>query len=83
MDVSWNISTGPSGFLNFHIGIASEKNGFPDIMDFVSTHGQRMKRLYHPHLFNGEEFYLVLKSTSKSGVTDIKVRLLLVMHQFD
>ena len=73
IEVSWNVSTGASGVHDFHIGIASERTSIPDVMDFTSTHGHQTKRLYHPHLFNGEQFYLMLKSTSKSDVTDVKV----------
>ena len=74
IEVSWNVTTGASGVHDFQIGIASERTSIPGVMDFTSTHGHQTKRLYHPHLFNGERFYLVLKSTSKSDVIDVEVR---------
>lgn len=73
IDLAWNVSSGTSGVHDYYIGIATEKTSVPDIVNFESTHGQRRKRLYHPRLFNGEQFYFVLKTVTKSAVTDIKV----------
>ncbi|XP_060580924.1 uncharacterized protein LOC132737608 [Ruditapes philippinarum] len=73
VDISWNVTTGPGGLHDYEVGIASEHSEIPDIMGFTTSHQHQHMRLFHPDIFDGEIFYLLIKSITQSSVTDIKV----------
>ena len=45
----------------------------PDIMSFKSSMHHSFMRLVHPGIWDGQEFFILLKVTTKSGVVDTKV----------
>ncbi|XP_060578984.1 uncharacterized protein LOC132735961, partial [Ruditapes philippinarum] len=73
IDISWNVTLGAGNVHDYEVGIASENSEFPDIMDFTSSHHHQHIRIFHPDIFDGEQFYVLIKSITKSSVTDIKI----------
>jgi len=73
--VSWNTTVGPSGVHDYEIGLATDNTSFPDILPFQSTKQHAFSRLFHPEIWDGDEFYILIQVTSKSSVSNIKVDL--------
>ncbi|XP_060577218.1 uncharacterized protein LOC132734491 [Ruditapes philippinarum] len=73
IDISWNVTPGASNVHDYEVGIASENSKFPDVMDFTSSHHHQHIRIFHPGIFDGEQFYVMIKAITKSSVTDIKI----------
>ncbi|XP_060604506.1 uncharacterized protein LOC132757271 [Ruditapes philippinarum] len=73
IDISWNVTLGAGNVHDYEVGIASEISEFPDVMDFTSSHHHQHIRIFHPDIFDGEQFYVIIKSITKSSVTDIKI----------
>ena len=80
--MSWNISVGVAGLNDMEIGISSEDTNVPDIMAFETTHGHQHKIIYHPDIFNGERFFIVIKTITKSAISNVKVCLYLFKYFF-
>ncbi|WAR06111.1 hypothetical protein MAR_021480 [Mya arenaria] len=72
LDISWNYTEGPSGVNCFEIGLSSDNTDTPDIMSFQSSMHHSFMRLVHPGIWDGQEFFILLKVTSKSGVVETK-----------
>ncbi|XP_053400998.1 uncharacterized protein LOC128557563 isoform X2 [Mercenaria mercenaria] len=72
VDISWNVTSGATNVHDFEVGISSENSGFPDVMDFTTSHQHQHIRLFHPNIFDGEHFYVLIKAITKSSVIDIK-----------
>ncbi|XP_053398947.1 uncharacterized protein LOC128556937 [Mercenaria mercenaria] len=73
VDISWNVTYSAGGVHDYEVGIASTNSKFPDIMDFASSHHHQHMRLFHPNIFDGEQFYVLIKAITKASVSDIKV----------
>ncbi|XP_053400999.1 uncharacterized protein LOC128557566 [Mercenaria mercenaria] len=73
VDISWNVTYGAGSVHDYEVGIASTNSELPDVMDFTSSHGHQHIRLFHPDIFDGEHFYLLIKAITKASITDIKV----------
>ncbi|XP_053390115.1 uncharacterized protein LOC123523221, partial [Mercenaria mercenaria] len=73
VDISWNVTSGATNVHDFEVGISSENSEFPDVMDFTTSHQHQHIRLFHPNIFDGEHFYVLIKAITKSSVIDIKV----------
>ena len=76
--MSWNVTFGAGNVHDYEVGIASANSKFPDVMDFTSTHHHQHIRLFHPDIFDGEQFYVLIKAITKSSVTDIKVSISII-----
>ncbi|WAR05722.1 hypothetical protein MAR_021091 [Mya arenaria] len=70
LEISWNYTEGPSGVNSFDIGLSSDNTHTPDIMSFQSSMHHSFMRLVHPGIWDGQEFFILLKVTSKAGVVD-------------
>ncbi|WAR04893.1 hypothetical protein MAR_020262 [Mya arenaria] len=70
LEISWNFTEGPSGVYSFDIGLSSDNTHTPDIMSFQSSMHHSFMRLVHPGIWDGQEFFILLKVTSKAGVVD-------------
>ncbi|WAR04731.1 hypothetical protein MAR_020100, partial [Mya arenaria] len=73
LDISWNYTEGPSGVNSFDVGLSSDNTDIPDIMSFQSSMHHSFMRLVHPGIWDGQEFFILLKVTTKSGVFDTNV----------
>ncbi|XP_053398434.1 uncharacterized protein LOC128556766 [Mercenaria mercenaria] len=73
VDILWNVTVGAGSVHDYEVGIASENSTFPDVLDFTSSHHHQHIRLFHPDIFDGEQFYVLIKAITKSAVTDVKV----------
>ncbi|XP_053401015.1 uncharacterized protein LOC128557569 [Mercenaria mercenaria] len=73
VDISWNVTYDVGSVHDYEVGISSTNSEFPDVMDFTSSHGHQHIRLFHPDIFDGEHFYVLIKAITKTSITDIKV----------
>lgn len=58
---------GASGIYDYEVGLASTKSTTPDKMTFTSSHKHQHTRIHYPNIWNGDEFYIVVKITAKSS----------------
>ncbi|KAL4221421.1 hypothetical protein ACF0H5_019679 [Mactra antiquata] len=72
LTLSWNVSDTPSGILDFDVGLATHLSDYPDIMDFRSSHHHKFITILYPNIWDGSLFDILIKATTKSGVTNIK-----------
>lgn len=58
---------GASGIYDYEIGLASTRSATPDKMTFTSSHKHQHVRIHYPNIWNGDEFYILVKTTAKSS----------------
>ena len=75
MDISWNVSSTVSGIHNFEVGLASQIGQNPDRLNFVSSNQHQRIRLLYPNVWNGEDFFILLKTITKANIEVIEVKL--------
>ncbi|WAR05117.1 hypothetical protein MAR_020486 [Mya arenaria] len=73
LEMSWNYTESPSGVNSFEIGLSSDNTENPNIMSFQSSMHHSFMRLIHPGIWDGQEFFILLKVTSKAGIRNTKV----------
>ncbi|WP_040820478.1 hypothetical protein, partial [endosymbiont of Tevnia jerichonana] len=50
-----------------------------DLLPYMSTHGHRHFITYHPHLMDGQTFYIHIKAVNRAGQQTVQVRCLLCL----
>ena len=68
---------GASGIYDYEVGLASTKSTTPDKMTFTSSHKHQHTRIHYPNIWNGDEFYIVVKTTAKSSQSNTQASKLI------
>ena len=72
--MSWSPAVNSQSFHDYEVGLSSTPNSIaPDVVTFRSSKHHNHIRLNHPDVPDGKEFYVIIKSISKSGVEGIQV----------
>ncbi|XP_038071216.1 uncharacterized protein LOC119740085 [Patiria miniata] len=74
LTISWTGVDPESSIYDYEIGLSSDpSNPTPDLVTFRSTSGHDHFVMYHPHISQGNVFYLVLKAVNKAQASTVKV----------
>ncbi|XP_067663255.1 uncharacterized protein [Haliotis asinina] len=73
--VNWTGSDSQSGIYDYELGLMSDPSGeaAPDILPYTSTHHHPQYQGYHPHLSEGQQFYIAIKAINKAGISTVRV----------
>ncbi|XP_046571088.1 LOW QUALITY PROTEIN: uncharacterized protein LOC124279320 [Haliotis rubra] len=68
--VNWTSSDAESGIYDYQLGLMSDasREAAPDILPYTSTHHHPHYEGYHPHLSEGQQVYVAVKSINKAAL---------------
>ena len=73
--MSWKPALSDDLIYDYEVGLSSTDSGIaPDIFPFKSSKHHNHFRINHPDIPGGKEFYVIIKTISKSGVEGIQVK---------
>ena len=76
MEMSWTPVDIPAKVYDYQVGFSSTPgSAAPDIMSFESTKQHAHHRVMHGNVPDGSQFYIIIKSISKSNVEGLTVSL--------
>lgn len=76
MEFSWKPIDIPAQVYDYELGFSSTPGSMaPDIMAFESTNQHAHHRVTHGNVPDGTEFYIIIKTISKSNVEGLSVRI--------
>ena len=67
LDLSWNVS-GSANIHDFEVGLSSDNSSL-DKMDFVSSRQHQHIKIINSNIWDGEEFYIIIRTITKSAIT--------------
>ncbi|XP_071784665.1 uncharacterized protein [Asterias amurensis] len=71
--LSWSGSDEDSSIFDYEIGLSSDpSNPTPDLVTFMSASGHNRFVMYHPHISQGNVFFLVVKAVNKAQLAHSK-----------
>ncbi|XP_067680773.1 uncharacterized protein [Haliotis asinina] len=70
LSVNWTSSDAESGIYDYQLGLMSDssREAAPDIFPYTSTHHHPHYEGYHPHLSEGQQVYVAVKSINRAGL---------------
>ena len=74
MELSWELIDIPAKVYDYEVGFSSTPgSAAPDIMAFESTKQHAHHRVMHTNIPDGTQFYIIIKTISKSNVEGMTV----------
>lgn len=72
--MSWKSTVADHLIYDYEVGLSSTENSYaPDIVPFRTSKHHTHFRINHPDVPVGKEFYIEIKTVSKSGMEGIQV----------
>ncbi|XP_071079258.1 uncharacterized protein [Haliotis cracherodii] len=73
--VNWTSSDAESGIYDYELGLMSDpsREAAPDILPYTSTDHHPHYEGFHPHLSEGQQFYIAVKAINKAALSVTEV----------